>query len=194
MLDSPATKRHAVALGVLFGVLFLVGISPSKGNDALPLDDSRSKEEKPDKEKPKEKKPITVSSGTAMMVRTAEEVTSKDKAGRRFSATLEANLMSGDEVVAKAGTQVYGQVVSSGEVGRGIVAQHSNLVLGLTDINIEGTMYPIQTGSYSEKEDSVILKKKSVVIPAGSILEFRLKQPLTVKKWPLAPTPIGLAV
>ena len=134
------------------------------------------------KEQPEEKKAITVPAGTAMMVKTGAEVSSKDKPGRKFSATLEANLLAGDEVVAKAGTQVYGQVVKSVQAGRGIVASHANLVLGLTDINIEGTMYPIQTGSFSEESTGIILQRKSVVIPAGSLLEFRLAQPLTVKK------------
>jgi hypothetical protein len=117
-----------------------------------------------------------------MMVKTANEVSSKDKPGRKFSATLEANLLSGDDIVAKAGTQVYGQVISSGKVGRGIVVQHSDLVLGLTQINIEGTMYPIQTSSFSESSTGVILQRGSVVVPEGSLLEFKLAQPLTVKK------------
>ena len=129
-----------------------------------------------------EKKAITVPAGTSMMVKTGTEVSSKDKPGRKFSATLEANLLAGDEVVAKAGTQVYGQVVKSVQAGRGIVASHAILVLGLTDVNIEGTMFPIQTGSYSEESTGIILQRKSVVIPAGSLLEFRLTQPLTVKK------------
>ena len=144
--------------------------------------DEPAKEDQPAKEQPKEKKAITVPAGTSMMVKTANEISSKDKSGRKFSATLEANLLAGDEVVAKAGTQVYGQVVKSTQVGRGIVASHANLVLGLTDINIEGTMYPIQTGSYSEDSTGIILQKRSVVIPAGSLLEFGLTQPLTVKK------------
>ncbi|MBW1758084.1 MAG: hypothetical protein JRJ80_18215 [Deltaproteobacteria bacterium] len=37
-----------------------------------------------------------------MMVKTGEQVSSSDKAGRNFSATLEANLVAGDDVVAKA--------------------------------------------------------------------------------------------
>jgi hypothetical protein len=60
--------------------------------------------------------------------------------------------------------------------------QHSDLVLGLTQINIEGTMYPIQTNSFSESSTGVILKRGSVVVPAGSLLEFKLTQSLTVKK------------
>jgi len=141
-----------------------------------------AKEDQPAKEQPKEKKPITVPVGTSLMVKTGEEVSSNDKPGRRFSATLQANLLSGEDVVADSGAQVYGQVASSKEIGRGIVAQHSDLVLTLTEINIEGTMYPITTGSFSEQSTSVILKRRAVVVPAGSLLEFKLTQPLTVKK------------
>jgi len=168
----------------LLGALCVLTVSTSSQAEPSTLDEkgSSAEAEKPAKEQPKEKKPITVAAGTSMMVKTGNEVSSKDKPGRRFSATLEANLLSGDEVAAKAGTQVYGQVISSGKVGRGIVVQHSDLVLGLTDINIEGTMYPIQTGSFSESSTGVILKRSSVVIPEGSLLEFKLTQPLTVKK------------
>ena len=162
-----------VLLGALFGVLSLLIISPSSRAEPSALDEAPPS---------KEKKAVTVSAGTVMMVKTGEQVSSSDKAGRNFSATLEANLLAGDDVVAKAGTQVYGQVVGSKKVGRGIVVQHSDLVLTLTQINIEGTLYPIQTGSFSEKSTGVILKRSSVVVPAGSILQFSLAQPVTVKK------------
>lgn len=183
MFFDDKIKPNAVLLGALVGALSLVTISASVRAEPSALDEAPpSSEKKPDTDQPKEKKPITVPVGTSLMVKTGEEVTSNDAPGRRFSAALQANLMAGDVVVAKAGTQVYGQVVSSGEIGRGIVAQHSDLVLSLTDINIEGTMYPIQTGSFSENTTSVILRRRSVVVPAGSLLEFKLKAPLTVKK------------
>ncbi len=161
---------------ILFGVLGLLAAS------ATTQAEPPAKEDQPAKEQPKEKKPITVPAGTAIMVKTGEEVSSNDKPGRRFSATLQSNLTSGDVVVAESGSQVYGRIESSNDIGRGIVANHSDLVLSLTDINVEGTMYPIITGSFSEKSTSVILKKRAVVVPAGSILEFKLTQPLTVKK------------
>lgn len=169
---------------VLVGALCLLTVSGSSQAEPSALDEkgSSEKEDKPKTEQPKEKKPITVAAGTPMMVKTGSQVSSKDKPGRNFSATLEANLLSGDDIVAKAGTQVYGQVISSGKVGRGIVVQHADLELGLTQINIEGTMYPIQTSSFSESSTGVILQRGSVVIPEGSLLEFKLKQPLTVKK------------
>jgi hypothetical protein len=146
--------------------------------EPLPLGEA----DKPDTEQPKEKKAVTVPAGTTMMVKTASQVSSNDAPGRRFTATLEGNLLAGDVVVAKAGSQVYGQVMSAKEIGRGIVVQHSDLVLGLTNINIDGNMYPIETGSFSAKSTGVILKRRGVVIPAGSLLEFRLSQALTVKQ------------
>ena len=183
MSGSYARQRHMLVLGALLGVLSLLMISSSSRAEPSALDDAPpSKEEKPDTDKPKEKKAVTVPAGTVMMVKTGEKVSSSDKAGRNFSATLEANLLAGDDVVAKAGTQVYGQVVGSKKVGRGIVVQHSDLVLTLTQVNIEGTLYPIQTGSFSEKSTGVILQRGSVVVPAGSILQFSLAQPVTVKK------------
>lgn len=180
MFPDHKTLYGAIAL-VAFGLAMVAPPSQAQPS-ALDEEGSSAKEDAPAKEQPKEKKAITVPAGAAMMVKTGEEVSSDDKPGRRFSATLQANLLVGDVVVAESGSQVYGRVVSSGQVGRGIVAQHSDLVLNLTDINIEGTMYPITTGSFSESATSVILRKRSVVVPAGSLLEFRLSQPLTVKK------------
>lgn len=181
MLSPRTSLRNMVLLGALFGVFCLLTIATSGRAEPSALDEGApTKEEKPDTDKPKEKKAITVPAGTLMMVKTGTEVSSSDKAGRKFDATLQANLLSGDVVVAKAGTQVYGQVMGSKTVGRGVVVQHSDLVLNLTQINIEGTLYPIQTGSFSEKSTGVILKRGSVVVPAGSILEFKLAQPLTV--------------
>jgi len=161
----------------VLGAVCLLVVSSSSRAEPVALDEAPAKEEKP-----KANRAITVAAGTPMMVRTGEKISSNDKAGRNFSATLEANLLSGDEVVADAGTQVYGQVVGSKKVGRGIVVQHSDLVLKLTQINIEGTMYPVVTDSFSENSTGVILQRGSVTVPKGSLLEFRLTQPLTVKK------------
>lgn len=171
------SSRSILCNAVFFGAVSLLAVSATSRAEPVALDEAPAKEEKP-----KEKTAVTVPAGTPMMVRTGEEVTSNDKPGRRFSATLEANLLSGDTVVAKAGTQVYGQVIGAKKVGRGIVMQHADLMLSLDQINIEGTMYPIQTSSFSENSTGVILRRGSVVVPKGSLLEFRLSQPLTVKK------------
>jgi len=176
-------KRNAVLLGALFGALSLVATSVPGHAEPSALDEAPpSSQKKPDTDQPKEKKPITVPAGTVMMIKTGEEVSSDDAPGRKFSATLQANLMSGDDVIAKQGSQVYGQVMKSQEVGR-IVAKNAQLALSLTAINIEGTLYPITTGNFSESSTKVLrVGRNSVKVPAGSILEFKLTSPLTVKK------------
>jgi hypothetical protein len=180
---SQENWNHMVLLGALFGVLSLLTISASSRAEPSALDAAPpTKEDKPDTDKPKEKKPITVPVGTVIMVKTGEEVSSDDAPGRKFSATLQANLMTGDDVIAKQGSQVYGQVMKSQEVGR-IVAKNAQLALSLTSINIEGTLYPITTGNFSESSTKVLRAgRNSVKVPAGSILEFKLTSPLTVKK------------
>jgi len=169
---------------LLIGALCVLTVSGSSRAEPSALDTGSAPTEgdKPATEQPKEKKAITVPAGTSMMIKTGEQVSSNDAAGRRFSATLQANLLAGDEIIAKAGSQVYGRVEKSVSVGRGVVINQSNLTLSLTDINVDGTMYPIQTGSFKEGSTSLILKRKAVVVPAGSILEFQLTAPLTVKK------------
>lgn len=183
MFFSHKDLRDVILVGGLLGAVTLLTIATSgQAEEPSALDEAPANEEKPDTDKPKEKKPVTVPAGTAVLVKTGDEVSSDDKAGRRFSATLQANLMAGDEVVAKQGTQVYGQVVKSQEVGR-IVAKNAKLALSLTDINIEGTLYPITTGNFSESSTKVLrVGRNSVKVPAGSILEFKLTSPLTVKK------------
>jgi len=116
------------------------------------------------------------------MIKPPEKVSSDDKPGRSFGGRLQANLISGEGVVAGSGTQVYGQVLSSKDIGRGIVAQRADLVLTLTEINIEGTMYPMSTSSFSEQSTAVILKRRDVVLAAGSLLEFKLTRPLVVTR------------
>ena len=60
--------------------------------------------DEPPKEAPADKKAVTVPTGTPMMVKTGSEVSSKDKAGRKFSATLEANLTTRETIPMNART------------------------------------------------------------------------------------------
>jgi len=88
-------------------------------------------------------KPV-VSAGTRLTLRMAETVdTRKHKAGHRFTAKLEADLMADGIVIASRGSTVYGQVASATSSGR--VAGSSELTLVFTDILVDGRMYAITT-------------------------------------------------
>jgi hypothetical protein len=74
---------------------------------------------------------------------------SKQKAGYRFTASLETNLQAQNVVVAPRGTVVYGRLASASSAGR--MSGSSELTLELTDILINGTAYPLLTSTYDVK-------------------------------------------
>ncbi len=85
---------------------------------------------------------ITVPAGTRVLVRMVDSIdSSKQKAGFRFTATLETNLQAVDVVVARRGTTVYGHLTSASSAGK--MSGSSELTLELTDIVINGTAYPL---------------------------------------------------
>ena len=93
---------------------------------------------------------ITVPAGTRILIRTVDSIDSeKQKAGFRFTATLETNLQAEDRVVAPRGTTVYGRLAQASSAGR--MKGSSELTLELTDIVINGTAYPLLTSTYEVK-------------------------------------------
>jgi len=99
---------------------------------------------------PQAAKRITVPAGTRVLIRTIDPIDStKQKAGYRFTATLETNLQAEDVVVAPRGTTVYGRLVAASSAGR--LKGSSDLTLELTDIVIKGTAYPLLTSTYQVK-------------------------------------------
>lgn len=90
---------------------------------------------------------VTVPAGTRILIRMIDSVdSSKQKAGYRFTASLETNLQAQNVVVAPRGTTVYGHLASASSAGR--MSGSSELTLELTDIVIRGTAYPLLTSTY----------------------------------------------
>jgi hypothetical protein len=93
-------------------------------------------------------KKVTVPAGTRILIRMIDSIdTTKQKAGYRFTASLETNLQVDNVIVAPRGTTVYGQLISASSAGR--MKGSSELTLELTDIVINGTSYPLLTSNYS---------------------------------------------
>lgn len=85
-----------------------------------------------------------VPAGTILLVRTKEEIGTKNKsAGDRFTAELESKLMAGTVEIAPAGATVYGKVLKSNKGGMAL--RKAALELTLTDIKIDGQLKPIST-------------------------------------------------
>jgi hypothetical protein len=95
-------------------------------------------------------KKIYVPAGTRILIRMIDSIDStKQKAGDRFTASLETNLQVDNIVVAPRGTTVYGRLTSAESAGR--MKGSSELALELTDIVIKGTAYPLLTSTYEVK-------------------------------------------
>jgi hypothetical protein len=74
---------------------------------------------------------------------------SKQKAGYRFTATLEASLQAYDVTVAPRGTTLYGVLAQASSSGK--FKGSSQLTLELTDIVINGAAHPLMTTDYVVK-------------------------------------------
>jgi len=89
----------------------------------------------------------TLPAGSRILIRTTDAIdSSKQKAGYRFTASLETNLQVDSSVVAVRGTTVYGRLAEAKSAGK--VSGSSQLTLELTDIVIKGTPYPLVTSTY----------------------------------------------
>ena len=108
----------------------------------------------------------SVPAGTLLLVKLREDVTTQNKkAGAKFSAVLEGNLMAGAIEIAPAGASVYGIVLKS-ERG-GIGARKAVLELALTEVLINGELKSIKTSILAGQGESGGLGKK--VIKAAAI-------------------------
>ena len=93
---------------------------------------------------------VTVPAGARILIRTNNAIdSSKQKAGYKFTASLETNLQAGNVVVARRGTPVYGVLAVSTSAGK--MKGSSELGVELTDIFINGTSYPLLTSTYDIK-------------------------------------------
>jgi hypothetical protein len=93
---------------------------------------------------------VTLPAGQSLLVRMIDGVdSSKNNVGDVFKASLETDLVVGDTVVARKGTDVYGRLSNAKEAGH--ISGSSELQLELTRIVIDGRDYPIVSSDYTLK-------------------------------------------
>lgn len=91
---------------------------------------------------------VSVPAGTTLLVKMVDGASSSDAKGKRFTTTLETDLVAGGVMVAKAGTKIYGRVEGAQNAGR--YAGQSTLDLRLTELAAGTTLVPIITGPYAQ--------------------------------------------
>ncbi len=89
---------------------------------------------------------VSVPAGTTLVVRMMDGASSNDSKGKRFTTTLESDLVINGQMVAKSGTRVYGRVQNATRAGR--YAGQSSLDLRLTELTAGGSFVAIVTGPY----------------------------------------------
>lgn len=87
---------------------------------------------------------LVLQPGTSVRVRLAQTIdTKRNRAGDRFSATLDEPLVVGDRVAVPRGTPFEGHVVTSNESGR--FKGHAALALRLDSFSLRGVRYDVNT-------------------------------------------------
>jgi hypothetical protein len=157
---------------------------------------------------------VSLPAGTPLLVRLVDPVSSKDPQGKRFTATLESDLVVNNAVVAKAGSKAYGRIQSSQQARR--YTGQSALDLRLTEVAVGPTLVPVSTSGFVDASSrsggkvargaaagaaiggiadggsgagkgaaigavaSGLKKGEEVSVPPGTLLEFRLQQPVAI--------------
>ncbi len=94
-----------------------------------------------------------VPAGTRIVARTQSAISSKQhKAGHKFTATLEADLVANGQTLVPQGAKLYGVVEQSSQSRR--AAGQSAISIRFTDIMIDGQMKPISTSSVQAASES----------------------------------------
>jgi len=91
---------------------------------------------------------VSVPAGTTLLVRMVDGASSNDPKGKRFTTTLETDLVAGGVMVAKAGTKIYGRIEGAQSARR--FTGQSTLDLRLTEVTVGGSLVPIVTGPYGQ--------------------------------------------
>ena len=97
---------------------------------------------------PPQPKNVEIPSGSTMTIRMIDSVDSKvNQAGEIFHASLDAPLVSGDQVIVPKGADVYVRLVQASSAGH--VSGKSELHLELVKMDFQGRSYPLTSSTYS---------------------------------------------
>jgi hypothetical protein len=100
--------------------------------------------------------PLTLPSGTMLLVRMMDSVSSKSRPGSTFTTKLEYDLVVDGKVALKGGTVIYGKVQQSQQAGRAL--GRSVLDVRLTSVVPSGSPVPIATSNFAEAGAASIRK------------------------------------
>jgi hypothetical protein len=110
---------------------------------------------------------ITLPTGTMLLVRMMDSISSKNRVGSTFTTKLEYDLVVGDAVGLKGGTKMYGKVKSSTQARRAV--GRSTLDIRLTQMIINGQPLPFATTGYKAAGEKSIKKAARGALAGAAI-------------------------
>lgn len=123
----------------------------------------------------------TIPAGTTLAVRTASSISSRDPAGRTFTARLDQDVVVNGTTLLRAGTNVSGRIQSS----RSSTSRHRSapLSLQLTSISVNGRSVAIRTNSVQPEATATTAAQRrhgftagETVVTPGTQMQFQLAQ------------------
>lgn len=142
--------------------------------------------------------PKKIIPGTVIRVALASELnTLSSDAGDRFFGELAEDLVVGDITLSARGKRVFGRVRKVVRPKR--ATSRANIEILITDLTIAGKQQPVITDFFGVDSDGKgnynllgtarpvdaalphFVDNRNVRIPAGTVIEFRITQPVTVR-------------
>jgi hypothetical protein len=127
----------------------------------------------------------TIPAGTTLTVRTASSISSRDPAGRTFTARLDQDVVVNGTTLLRAGTNVSGRIQSS----RSSTSRHRSapLSLQLTSISANGRSVAIRTNSVQPEAPATTAAQRQHGFTAGETvvtprtqMQFQLAQAVSL--------------
>jgi len=143
-------------------------VDPAPVGD-VPRSDNRSPERMADRQpSPPVVRETVVRAGNELHVRMADTLDSRQsRAGERFSAILDRDLVIDGDVIARRGSAVEGRVVDVTDSGR--VKGRSEIAFTLTSLNAGGRSYPIDTNTIRMQAEAGIKEDAAIIGGATGI-------------------------
>lgn len=143
-------------------------VDPAPVGD-VPRSDNRSPERMADRQpSPPVVRETVVRAGNELHVRMADTLDSRQsRAGERFSAILDRDLVVDGDVIARRGSAVEGRVVDVTDSGR--VKGRSEIAFTLTSLNAGGRIYPIGTNTIRMQAEAGIKEDATIIGGATGI-------------------------
>jgi len=110
---------------------------------------------------------ITLPTGTMLLVRMMDSISSRNPAGSNFTTKLEYDLVVGGGVALKGGTKIYGKVKSSTQARRAF--GKSTLDIRLTQLIINGKPVPFATSGFKAAGEASIKKAARGALAGAAI-------------------------